>query len=494
MLVFHHEVLGADYAALAVDAGGDAVGNHVLHFRMTFAVLKPLLQGFVHHGARYGMREVLFQTGGQAQHLFCGHLVVAGYLAHGRRCLGERARLVEHDNVGFRHMLEVARALHGEAALGAFALRGHNGDAARKAQRAGVVDHQRGSRFGEVARGCRHNVRKQEVPRHQLVGHGLDVLLVGALQCLGLLNHRNDGAQLAFLRVAGNANEDLAFLNRSTGIHGVALLAHDGQRLAGKRALVYARFAGDHLTVGGDLATQAHYHGVAVLQLADGDLALNVAFHHGGGAGNVEQRANQAAFAAALGVVFQDFAHLQQEDGAACGCRLALDEAHGNGGAVQHGHVKAAMAQRIERGFPERDGRDDGPSGAQRRWQEPAAHGAEHDHVGNLREQMAWTRRQHQRVLGLPGLNLFVRKRLKLACYRGACHGKLGLASSFEGHGKAASLGVCHAFGYARKRQKRFLERDRIGLRDFPLKVESDPSGDLMFDRETHGCYLPSAS
>ena len=320
------------------------------------------------------------------------------------------------------------------------------------------------------------------------------MLLVGTLQRLGLLNHGNDGAQLAFLGVAGNANEDLAFLHCGASVYGVALFAHDCQRLAGKRALVYACFAGNYLAVGGNLATQAYHYGIAVLQFANGNLTLNVAFHHGGGAGNVEQRAHQAAFAAALGIILQDFAHLQQEDGAACGCRLALDEAHGNGGAVQHGHVKAAMAQRIERGFPERDGRDDGPSGAQRRRQEPAAHGAEHDHVGNLREQMAWTRRQHQRVLGLPGLNLFVRKRLKLACYRGACHGELGFAGSFEGHGKAASLGVCHAFGYARKRQKRFLERDRIGLRDFPLKVESDPSGDLMFDRETHGCYLPSAS
>lgn len=108
----------------------------------------------------------------------------------------------------------------------------------------------------------------------------------------GLLYHRNDGAQFAFLGVAGNADEYLAFLNRGAGIHGVALLAHDGQRLAGKRALVYACFAGDYLAVGGNLATKAHYHGVAVLQLANGNLAFNIAFHYGCGAGNIQKRAN----------------------------------------------------------------------------------------------------------------------------------------------------------------------------------------------------------
>ena len=94
----------------------------------------------------------------------------------------------------------------------------------------------------------------------------------------------------------------------------------------------------------------------------------------------------------------------------------------------------------------------------------------------------------------LPGFNLLVRKRFELAYDGGACQGKLGFAGSLEGYGKRACLWVGNAFGYAGKRQKRFLERDRIMLRDFPLKIESDPSGDLVFDRETHGCYLPSAS
>ena len=101
-----------------------------------------------------------------------------------------------------------------------------------------------------------------------------------------------------------------------------------------------------------------------MLQLANGNLAFNIAFHYGGGAGDVEQRSHQAAFAAALGVIFQDFAHLQKEDGAASGCWLALDEAHSNCRAVQDGHVKTTMAQGIERCFPECDSRNDGPCSA----------------------------------------------------------------------------------------------------------------------------------
>ena len=140
-------------------------------------------------------------------------------------------------------MLEVARALHREAALGAFALRCHDGNGARKAQRAGVVHHQRGGGFGEIAGGYGHDAGQKEVPRYQLVGHGFDMLLVGALQRFGLLNHRNDGAQLALFGVAGNADEDLAFLDCGTSVYGVAGFAHNGQRFASKRALVYACFA-----------------------------------------------------------------------------------------------------------------------------------------------------------------------------------------------------------------------------------------------------------
>ena len=173
-----------------------------------------------------------------------------------------------------------------------------------------------------------------------------------------------------------------------------------------------------------------------MFQLTNGNLAFNIAFHHGGGAGDVEQRAHQAAFAAALGVILQDFTHFQKEDSAACGCGLTLDEAHGNGGAVQNRHIKAAMTQRIERCFPERDGGNDGPCGAQRCRQEPAAHGAEHDHVGNLREKMTRTRCQHQRVFGLPGFNLLVRKHFEFTYDGGARQGELGFASSFESYGK----------------------------------------------------------
>ena len=107
---------------------------------------------------------------------------------------------------------------------------------------------------------------------------------------------------------------------------------------------------------------------------------------------------------------------------------------------------------------------------------------------------MTRARRQHQRVFGFPSFNFLVRKRFELAYNGSACQGKRCFVGSLEGYGKRARLWVGNALGYAGECQKRFLERDRIMLRDFPLKIESDPPGDLVFDRETHGCYLPSAS
>ena len=85
------------------------------------------------------------------------------------------------------------------------------------------IYHQRGGGFGEIAGGCGHDAGQKEVPRYQLVCHGFDMLLVGALQRFGLLNHRNDGAQLAFFWVAGNADEDLAFLDCGTSVYGCLL-------------------------------------------------------------------------------------------------------------------------------------------------------------------------------------------------------------------------------------------------------------------------------
>ena len=152
------------------------------------------------------------------------------------------------------------------------------------------------------------------------------------------------------------------------------------------------------------------------------------------------------------------------------------------------------MAQRVERGPPERDGADDGPCCAQRRRKEAAAHGAEHEHVGDLREQVARTRGQGQRVLGLPSGNLFIGKLLQLRYHGCARLCQPGTAFCLEGNSKCAGLGVGDALGYAGKRKECFLECDRIMLGHLAQQVEPDASGNLMFDRETHRVYLPSAS
>ena len=188
LLVFDHEMLRADDDALAVKRAGNAVRHDVLHLGVAFAGLEVLLGRGAHDGAGHRVREVLFQAGGEAQHLVGIPAVEREHARHLRRCLGERARFVEHDGVGLGHALKMLRTLHGEAGLRRLAHGGQHGDGTGKLQRARVVNHERRRRFHQAARGQRHDAGKQEVPRHDAVGQMLHARLRFRLVRFGLLH------------------------------------------------------------------------------------------------------------------------------------------------------------------------------------------------------------------------------------------------------------------------------------------------------------------
>ena len=136
VFVFEHEVLRANNHALALKRRGNAVRHDVFHGGVAFAVFQPALLRGVHHGARHGVGEVLFQAGGEAKHFLFGPAVGgkhAGQLGLG---FGQRARLVEHDGVGLGEGLEILRALHHNARLRGVAHGSHHGDGAGQLQRA----------------------------------------------------------------------------------------------------------------------------------------------------------------------------------------------------------------------------------------------------------------------------------------------------------------------------------------------------------------------
>ena len=374
LLVLHDEVLRADDHALAGKRACYAVRHDVLHLGVALAVLQALLGGSAHDRAGHRVREVLLQACGEAKHLVIVPPVKGKHARHLRGGLGERARLIEHDDVGLHHGLEVLRALHGEARLGRLAHGRQHGDGAGELERAGVVDHKGRRRLHQAARGKRHDAGQQEVPRHDAVGKALHARLRAGLVGFGLLDQVDDGAQLRLALVGLHLDDDLAVLHRRAGEHVVADGALDGQRLAGKRRLV------DHGAPAHHRAVNAHGHAGAYgdeltcAQGAGGNLHLGVALHQLGGLGQVEQRVDERALRAAARVLLKRLANVEQKHGEPRRARIALRERDADRRRIEHGHVQPARRQRLQAGEQELAVAENRPSCRQGRGQEPTAH------------------------------------------------------------------------------------------------------------------------
>ena len=180
-LVLDHKMLGADHAALVVERARDTVRHQVLDLGMALAVLEPGLGSRIDHGARHRVRKMLLEAGREAQHLCAIPTVKRKHVRHLRGGSSQGARLVEDDGVGRGKGLKMLGSLDGEALARALAHGREHADGARKLERAGIVDHERGTCAHQAA-GLEVDARgEQEVPRHKGVGH-----MLAAAERLGL--------------------------------------------------------------------------------------------------------------------------------------------------------------------------------------------------------------------------------------------------------------------------------------------------------------------
>ena len=348
--------------------------HDVLHLGVALAVLQALIGGSAHDRAGHRVREVLLQARGEAKHLVLIPTVKGKHARHLRGGLGERARLVEHDDVGLRHGLEVLRALHREARLGRLAHGRQHGDGAGELERAGVVDHKGRRRLHQAARGKRHDARQQEVPRHDAVGKALHARLRAGLVGFGLLDQVDDGAQLRLAFVGLHLDDDLAVLHGRAGEHVVADGAFHGQRLAGERRLVHHGASAYHRAVNAHGHAGAHGDKLTCAQGAGGNLHLGVALHQLGGFRQIEQRVDERALRSASRIFLKCLAHVEQKHGEPRRTRVALRERDADGGRVEHGHVQPARRQRLQAGEQELAVAENRPCCRQGRGQEPTAH------------------------------------------------------------------------------------------------------------------------
>ena len=172
-LVLDHKMLGADHAALVIERARNTMRHQVLDLGMALAVLEPGLGSRIDHGARHRVRKVLLKAGREAQHLRAVPTVKRKHIRHLRSGGSQGARLVEDDGVGRGEGLKMLGALDGEALARALAHGREHADGARELERAGVVDHERGTCAHQAARLEVDARGEQEVPWHEGVGHML---------------------------------------------------------------------------------------------------------------------------------------------------------------------------------------------------------------------------------------------------------------------------------------------------------------------------------
>ena len=387
LLVLHDEMFRADDHALAVKRACYAVRHDVLHLGVALAVLEALVGSGAHHRAGHRVREVLLQARGEPKHLVIVPAVKGKHARHLRGCLGERARLVEHDDVGLRHGLEVLRTFHGESRLGGLAHGRQHGYGTGELERAGVVDHKGSRGLHQAARGERHDAGEQEVPRHDAIGKAFHARLRLRLVGLGLLDQVHDGAQLRLALVGLHLDDDLAVLHRRAGEHVVADGAFHGQRLAGKRRLVDHGAPAHHRAVHAHGHTGAHGDELALSQGTGGNLHLGVAFHQLSGLGQVEQRVDERSLRAAARILLKRLAHVEQKHGEPRRARVALRKRYADGRRVEHGDVQPARRQRLQAGEQELAVAEHRPGCRQGRGQEPAPHEVETHQRSQVHEQ-----------------------------------------------------------------------------------------------------------
>jgi hypothetical protein len=158
-LVLEDEVRAADARPLAVDRGGDSVGDDVLHLGVQLVTVGEAALGrLADDRPRQAVREVLLQARREAQDLVGAHPALGAVVAqaddllHPGLGVGQRSGLVEDDGVDAGERLQELAALDHDAVEGPLAHRAHDGDRRRELDRAGVVDHQHAHRALDVAR------------------------------------------------------------------------------------------------------------------------------------------------------------------------------------------------------------------------------------------------------------------------------------------------------------------------------------------------------
>ena len=162
-------MIGTDDCLLAVNLGGNAVCNHVVHLGVHLLMPDTALLCLADHGVCNGVRVVLLKASRNLQ-CFCLFHVIEGLNLHdSRRSAGQRSGLIKDDGICLRNGLHELAALHGYIAIARLTDCREHGERHGELQRTGEIDHQERECLCDISRQEEGQCRTAERVRNQTV-------------------------------------------------------------------------------------------------------------------------------------------------------------------------------------------------------------------------------------------------------------------------------------------------------------------------------------
>ena len=345
LFILEHKVMAADHNALPAHAACNAVGHNVLYLGMHLLVGNAALLGSTHHGVCHGMREVLFQAGGQLENFL---LITPGErhnLDHFRTCMGQGTGLIKHNSIRLGQGFQILASLDGDVVGTAFTHSRQHGQRHGKFKCAREIDHQNRDCAGYVAGERIGHDRTSQTPRHQAIRQLQGVVFRAGLELFGLFDHRYDLIVTAGTIHGVCSKNAFAFLNNSTCINCRTRNLAYRHRLTGQGRLVDHGFALDNGAIKRHHVARTHNDLVPRLDLGDGHQNFGSLTAHPNTVnvqGHAASQIIQALFACPF---FQQSAHIEQEHNGTGGIKVTAQQRYTDRKCIQHFHFQLAMPQ-----------------------------------------------------------------------------------------------------------------------------------------------------
>ena len=242
---------------------------------------------------------------------------------HTRLADGERARLVEDDEIHLLRAFQRLRVGNQDAAPRARTRAGHDGGRRGKTQRTWAGNYQHGNSVddGRLPRRtgneptCQRENRRHQHRRHENGADAVDQLLDRRLGSLRVFHKADDAREHRVGADGRGAHEQHAVGGDGAGGHVVAFALGHGQAFAGQHGFIDVACAFQHHRIHGDAFTGAHGHHVADAHLGDRGIAQRaVGTAHASGVGTQRLQRTDGLGGLALGTHFQPLAKPHQRD------------------------------------------------------------------------------------------------------------------------------------------------------------------------------------